>query len=621
MAFFSHRWPSRKLRSVLREGITLDWSRLPPELDMGEYAPKSPQEEEAIRHEQEDLFNKRAVELAKQRPHCVLTQFCIQKKGSAAMRPILNMKVLSPFINSPHFKMEGIRAAKEILRRGDWMCRVDLKDAYLHVGVRWQDRKYLQYRYKGTLFQWRVLPFGYRDAPRFFQKLMVEALASLRRQGMRIVIYLDDILLMEATQSGCKQARDKLLARLIYLGFATNLEKSDLVPKQTITFLGLRLSSTDLTISLPLEKVQSCTQTINKVLRRAAKGRDISLWELQSLLGTLQSTSECMLHHRLRLNSVFETLNQARLSSESRTTLQEQAKEDLCWWRDNMSQWNGRCYIPPTPDHVVEVDASDMGIGGVVVGEPNPLTTHLFLEPHQHINCRELFAAVYSLRAFATQAGWAKCTVKIRTDNSVAAIYINRVGGRIPALSRLTEQLHKFALTREIRVFAEWIPGKDNTAADRLSRIRDNYADKMLHPVLFRQIERTFGKPQIDLFASIQNRQVPRYVSLRAEEESWYVDTFARPLPAGLRMYAFPPFSLVGRLLAKIRREKAQMILVVPAWTKQPWWPDLQDLMVGTHLELKRKEGLFLLPTNFSQQAVTPPTWRLIACRVSARNS
>jgi hypothetical protein len=185
LAYFADRWPGTYYQQVLKQGLRIRWGRrLPPRLDQGECSPKSPQEQDALLHEHVDLLAKGAVEVASS-PHCILTQFCIQKKGSSAMRPILNMKVLSPFIDSPHFKMEGVKAMKDIIRHNDWLCRIDLKDAYLHVKLHELDRKYVQYRFQGVVYQWKVLPFGYRYAPRFFQKLIVAALTHLRKMGFR----------------------------------------------------------------------------------------------------------------------------------------------------------------------------------------------------------------------------------------------------------------------------------------------------------------------------------------------------------------------------------------------------------------------------------------------------
>lgn len=142
LAFFAHRWPTSYHRRILKEGLRITWVRYqPPRMQFDEYAPRSPLEAEAIREEQQDLVTKRAVEKATE-PFCVLPLFCIKKKNSKAMRPILNMKVLSPYIFSPKFKMEGMRAAKDLLRRNDWAVRVDLRDAYLHVKLHKEDRKY-----------------------------------------------------------------------------------------------------------------------------------------------------------------------------------------------------------------------------------------------------------------------------------------------------------------------------------------------------------------------------------------------------------------------------------------------------------------------------------------------
>src|SRR5690606_27389430 len=114
---------------------------------------------------------------------CIFAMFLVKRKDADKPRPVVNMRPLSPFVRSPHFKMEGLPVAKELSQRGSWLARVDLKDAYLHVPIHVGFRKYFRYRYKGEVFQWQVLPFGFRDAPRLFQKMIVEAVAPLRRIG------------------------------------------------------------------------------------------------------------------------------------------------------------------------------------------------------------------------------------------------------------------------------------------------------------------------------------------------------------------------------------------------------------------------------------------------------
>ena len=44
--------------------------------------------------------------------------------------------------------------------------------------------------------------------------------------------------------------------------------------------------------------------------------------------------------------------------------------------------------------------------------------------------------------------------------------------------------------------------------------------------------------------------------------------------------YAFPPFSVLGRVLSKIKMEQASGILVLPLWPTQPWFPVMMDLLM-----------------------------------------
>ena len=48
-----------------------------------------------------------------------------------------------------------------------------------------------------------------------------------------------------------------------------------------------------------------------------------------------------------------------------------------------------------------------------------------------------------------------------------------------------------------------------------------------------------------------------------------------------IRGYAFPPFCLIGRCLAKIRSEKVPWVLLItPLWKSQTWFPLLPEMSV-----------------------------------------
>lgn len=57
-------------------------------------------------------------------------------------------------------------------------------------------RKFLRFIWQGVTYKFKCLPFGLSSAPRTFTKLLQPVMAVLRSQGMRRVIYLDDMLML-----------------------------------------------------------------------------------------------------------------------------------------------------------------------------------------------------------------------------------------------------------------------------------------------------------------------------------------------------------------------------------------------------------------------------------------
>jgi len=61
--------------------------------------------------------------------------FSLVPKKDGKFRPVVNLRPLNMCILYRHFKMEGIYIVRDLLRRGDYMTRIDLKDAYFTVPV------------------------------------------------------------------------------------------------------------------------------------------------------------------------------------------------------------------------------------------------------------------------------------------------------------------------------------------------------------------------------------------------------------------------------------------------------------------------------------------------------
>ena len=134
LSFFAHHWENKFYQQRLKEGWHFRWKEHPPDMDKGETLPETEEDRKALLDHNLELLRKGAVETSpSQTQGCIFKMFLVDKRDSKEKRPVVNMRPLSPFVISPHFKMEGLAVARELIEEGDWFSRVDLKDAYLHV--------------------------------------------------------------------------------------------------------------------------------------------------------------------------------------------------------------------------------------------------------------------------------------------------------------------------------------------------------------------------------------------------------------------------------------------------------------------------------------------------------
>ena len=162
-----------------------------------------------------DLILKEAVkEIADGSEGFVCSLFVIPKK-MRGFRPIVNLKPINKFIKYEHFKMENLQAVRFFLRKGDWMVEVDLKDAYLIVPIYSSPKTFVRFQWQGPIYEFSFLAFGLSPAPRIFTKILKVVMAFVRKQGVRLVIYLDDILIINESREGAL-ADLKLVVELFY---------------------------------------------------------------------------------------------------------------------------------------------------------------------------------------------------------------------------------------------------------------------------------------------------------------------------------------------------------------------------------------------------------------------
>ena len=114
-------------------------------------------------------------------------------------------------------------------------------------------------------------------------QVLKQVVLILRRKGIRLIIYLDDILLMNSCSLALQDNLRETVQLLISLGFIVNWEKSVCSPTQRIEYLGLTINSRELSFALPQSKLLSIAQQCQAILR----SNHCVLRSLASILGLL----------------------------------------------------------------------------------------------------------------------------------------------------------------------------------------------------------------------------------------------------------------------------------------------------------------------------------------------
>ena len=380
-------------------------------------------------------------------------------------RPVLDLSKLNLYLKVEKFKMETPETIRTSLREGEWVTSIDFKDAYFHIPIQDQFRKYLRFHIQDRTYQFKALPFGLSTATLEFTVVAKEVKLMVTHRGIRVHQYPDDWLVRATSHRVCLQHTQDLVKICEDLGWLVNLEKSELEPKQVFNFVGYQFDLRAGRVRSTPDRWQNLQDKILVLLLPACP-----VQQFMSLIGLLTTTEKQVHLGRLHMRPIQWHLKNNWRIPESLVKvipIHRSLHPHLQWWLKEDNVLTGQPLHPIKHALQIFTDASKEGWGAHL----NKHTARGSLslpESKLHINYLELKAVFLALKEF--QDLCIDKIVLLATDNTTVVSYINKEGGmRSGPLCALLRRILTWCTRHQVTLKARHIPDWLNMVADKLS--------------------------------------------------------------------------------------------------------------------------------------------------------
>ena len=369
---------------------------------------------------------------------------------------------------------QTIKHATQLISQGDYLSKIDLKDAYRSVlinpnhypctGLKWKFKGDSEYTYMCDT----RLPFGARLSVECFHRLSLALQRILLKKGIKTVVYLDDILIVSETKEKCASDMSIAIATIRSLGFGISYHKVE-GPSTALTFLGIQIDTADCTLKLPLDKAQAFKQLLHQFRTK----RRASLKQLQRLAGKLQWATHVVRGGRIYLQRVLATMRKLAKPSH-KVVLSSEFHADIDWWLHFMDRFNGKRFnFKHTFSHHIATDASLTGGGAILDHGADWNYLNWAVDMPQfargHINEKETVAVTAAVHRWAPYL--ADSDVTVVTDNICTMAAINKGACHSQHVMMHIRSLFWLANMFNFTLRCTHVPGKDNILCDSLSRL------------------------------------------------------------------------------------------------------------------------------------------------------
>jgi len=376
------------------------------------------------------------------------------KKKDGTMRFCVDYRRLNKVTRKDAFPLPMIEDSLNMLAGQQWFCSLDLASGYWQVQLSPEAKEKTAFATQSGLYQFRVMPFGRCNAPATFERLMSQVLRGL--QWERCLIYIDDILIFGATFAETLDNLQAVLMRISQFGLQLKTSKCELFQTE-LPFLGHIVGRNGL--SCDPQKIQAVTTWT----------RPSDIKDIRQFLGF------CGYYRRFVPDFAEIAYPLTRLT-----------KKDIPFI------WSSDCQLAfkkliqllttapvlafPRPDleYLLDTDASDFGLGGVLSQVQNgqecviAYYSHSLRESQQKYctTKRELLALISSMLHFS---GYLKGPRFVTRTDHAALVWLHNLQNCQGMMARWLSLLGQFHFHIEHR------SGAQHGNADALSRCKQSH--------------------------------------------------------------------------------------------------------------------------------------------------
>ena len=196
-------------------------------------------------------------------------------------RLISDCRELNQYMLPKHFKLDHWQHIFPNLRRGMWAAKIDLKNAYFHLGLSNALKPYVRIQVQNQQWEFQAACFGLSTLPYLWTQTMKVLHRLWRGKGILCFVYLDDILLLGSSPKHVSKSLAFMLHTLEEAGLEVNVKKSVLTPVQEIDHLGFHINFVTGHLQVPCHKLKLVRRELGKLLLH----RRMSPWKMSASWG------------------------------------------------------------------------------------------------------------------------------------------------------------------------------------------------------------------------------------------------------------------------------------------------------------------------------------------------